>query len=152
MAYSTQDDIFRRYPPIESVVGSGDMYVATADITSVYIPQSDSYIDAYLRARYVTPLAADPLLTMLSSDISIYKMLEDHAPRVPDMALSRWVAVNSMLYMLANGTMLLNPASQTIVTSGGDQDAWSSNEEQCGPVFHPAEDFHRGWGVTSFCP
>jgi phage gp36-like protein len=141
--YATDDDLFRRYPPIETVVGSGENMVASLDVASVYIADAQGYVDAFLRARYVTPLAKEPIITQVTTDIAIYRMIEDHAPRIPDMAEGRMVAANSLLSMLRDGTMLLDPASNTIVSTGGDQEVWSSNLEQEGPVFEAAEEFPR---------
>jgi phage gp36-like protein len=141
MAYATIDDVMKRYPPIETVVGSGDQLVTSVDVASIYISDAESYVNAFLRGIYVTPLAAEPVITQVTTDIAIYRMIEDHAPRIPDMAEKRMIAANSLLYMLKDGTMQLDPASQQNVTSGGDQDAWSSNLEQAGPVFTPIETF-----------
>lgn len=139
MTYATADDVFRRYPPIESVVGSGDMLVNTSDISSVYIADAEGYVNAFLRGRYQTPLVAEPIITQVTVDIAIYRLVEDHAPRIPDMAEKRMVAANSLLYMLQSGVMQLDPASQTLVSSGGDQEVWSTNLEQAGPVFGAVE-------------
>lgn len=139
MPYASFQDVFLRYPPIESVVGSGDMLVNTTDVASVYIADAEGYVNAYLRARYVTPLAREPVVTQVTVDIAVYRLIEDHAPRVPDMAEKRMIAANSMLYMLREGVMLLDPASQVLVTTGGDQEVWSTNLEQAGPVFTAIE-------------
>jgi phage gp36-like protein len=146
--YATPDDLFRRYPPIESVVGSGDMLVNTVDVGSVYIADAQGYVDAFLRGRYMAPLVKEPIITQVTTDIAIYRLVEDHAPRVPDMAEKRMIAANSLLYALANGTLQLDPASQTLVTSGGDQEAWSSNLEQAGPVFGAIEVCSAGTPLT----
>lgn len=139
MPYASSDDVFLRYPPIENIVGSGDMLVTTVSINSVYIADAEGYVNAFLRARYVTPLSPEPIITQVTTDIAIYRMIEDHAPRIPDMAEKRMIAANSLLYLLRDGTMLLDPASQTLVTTGGDQEVWSTNLEQAGPVFSPTE-------------
>jgi len=143
MAYATQDDVFLRYPPIENLVGSGDMLVTTVSIASVYIADAEGYVNAFLRARYATPLVVEPVITQVTTDIAIYRMIEDHAPRIPDMAEKRMIAANSILAMLSEGKMLLDPASQTLVSTGGDQEVWSTNLEQAGPVFTPVETFSR---------
>lgn len=137
--YADTTDVFRRYPPIESVVGSGDMLVASADVSSIYIADAQGYVDAFLRARYVTPLVKEPIITQVTTDIAIYRLIEDHAPRIPDMAEKRMIAANSLLYALANGIMLLDPASQVLVSTGGDQEVWSTGLEQSGPVFGAIE-------------
>lgn len=140
MAYATIGDVLRRYPPVATMVGSDTTDVTSTEVESIYIADAESYINASLRSRYVTPLAAEPLITQVTADIAIYRMLEDKAPRIPDMAEKRWIAANSTLAMLRDGTMLLDPSSQVNVASGGDQDAWSNVLEQAGPIFRPAED------------
>lgn len=153
--YADDNDVFRRYPPISTIVGSaadGSM-VNTVEVSSIYVADAQGYVDAFLRSRYVTPLAKEPVITQVTVDIAIYRMIEDHAPRIPDMALSRMVAANSLLWMLKTGDIQLDPASQVLVTSGGDQDVWATTLEQSGPVFGTAEDHPNRYrfDVSSFC-
>jgi phage gp36-like protein len=137
--YSSIDDVYRRFPMISTMVGSDvTRQIASADISSIYISASDSIIDAYLARRYVTPLTVEPLLTDLSADISIYKAFEDKLPRYPDAVLRRYTNAMSLLTMLANGFIQLT--SSQIVSSGGDQDAWTSAASNAGIIFHPAEE------------
>lgn len=135
--YSTINDVFKRYPMIENVVGSGDLLVPSADVSSIYIADGDSIINAYLSRRYVVPLTAEPLLTWISADIAIYRLIEDKLPRFPDAVLKRYTNAMSMLVGIQEGRMDLN--SSQIVSSGGDQDAWSSAGSFAGTVFAPAE-------------
>jgi phage gp36-like protein len=64
------------------------------------------------------------LLTSLCADIAIYRMAEDKLPRFPDAIEKRYTNAVSMLLMLQQGVMDLN--SSQLVSSGGDQEAWSS--------------------------
>lgn len=139
MAYATHDDVFSRFPPITTMVGTGDLDVSTVAVDSIYISDAESYINAFLRGRYQTPLAPEPIITQIATDIAIYRMIEQNAPRIPDIADKRWSAANSTLMMLRDGIMLLDPASQTLISTGGDQEVWSSNLEQSGPVFAAIE-------------
>lgn len=134
--YSQITDVFKRYPMVENVVGSGDLLVPSVDVSSIYIADADSIINAYLSRRYVVPLSPEPLLTWISADIAIYRIFEDKLPRFPDAILKRYTNAMSLLCDLQAGKMDLN-SSQT-VTSGGDQDAWSS-AQSFGAVFAPAE-------------
>lgn len=138
--YADPSDVFLRYPPVTTMVGTGAMDVATTAISSIYIADAESYVNAYLRARYVIPLSPEPIITQITTDIAIYRMIEDHAPRIPDLAEKRWTNANSTLCMLRDGYMLLDTNSQTLVTTGGDQEVWGSNQDDCGPVFKPAEE------------
>lgn len=139
MAYATVDDVLARYKPLNSMIGTGTLDITTTDIASIYIADAEGYMNAFLSARYVTPVQTEPLVTMLCSDIAIYKMCEDRAPRIPDFMEKRWAAANSFLSQLANGGMALTGSNQA-VSSGGDEEVWSNVlENPTGPVFQPVE-------------
>jgi len=135
MAYATIDDIFKRYPPISTMVGSGVNDVSSVDVSSIYVADAESYVNAYLGARYVLPLSPEPLITQLTCDMALYKMVEDKAPRIPDFMDRRFTAAQSMLAMLRDGDMILTANSQQ-VSQGGNQEAWSSVQD-FHPVFSP---------------
>jgi phage gp36-like protein len=152
--YATVDGVLTRYKPLNSMIGTGTLDINTSDIASIYIADAQGYMDAFLSTRYVTPVVAEPLITMLCSDIAIYKMVEDRAPRIPDFCEKRWAAANSFLSQLANGVMALTSAQ--LVSSAGDEEVWSNVlENPNGPVFQPVEAFSHdvcsgtwgnGWG------
>lgn len=135
MAYATIDDVTKRYPPILTMIGSGSNDVSSNDVSSIYLADAESYVNAFLGARYALPLATEPLITQLTSDIAIYKMVEDKAPRIPDFMDKRMASVSSMLAMLRDGQMILTASSQQ-VNSGGNQEAWSSTQSYH-PIFSP---------------
>lgn len=137
MAYADISDVFKRYPLVSNVVGSGTNLVASADVSSIYIADSESLVNAFLSSRYVIPLVSEPMLTWLTADIAIYRLFEDKLPRFPDAVEKRYLNVMSMLWQLQNGK--LNLTSSNLVTSGGDQDAWSSVQSYAGTIFAPAE-------------
>ena len=141
MAYATCDDIIRRYKPIQTMIGVGTLDVTTVDIASVYIADAESIVNAYVGVRYVTPLVSEPLLTSLSSDIAIYKMIEDKAPRIPDFMQKRYDQAIATLISIKSGDMILNASTLTMVSSGGDQEAWSNvlDPDFNGTIFKPAE-------------
>lgn len=134
--YSTFDDVTKRYNPILQLIGTGSLQVTTDDVSSVYIRDAMSIVDGYLAPRYIVPLNPEPLLTDLTSDIAIYRMLEERLLRVPDAFITRYTNAMSILGMLRDGYMQLTGSSVQI-TSGGDQDAWSNNVSACfdGNVF-----------------
>jgi phage gp36-like protein len=136
-AYATYDDVIKRYNPLTTMVGTGATDVTCADIASIYIADAMSIVDAYLGARYVTPLAVEPILTSLAADIAIYKVLEDRASRVPDIAEKRYTNATSILGMLRDGKMVLS-AAQSVITTG-DEEAFSSTASYH-PVFSPVLD------------
>lgn len=137
-AYATSDDVFKRYPMVSNIVGSGTNQIASADVNSIYIQDGQSIVDAYLSRRYVLPLTVEPLLTWITSDIAIYRMFEDKLPRFPDAIEKRYTNAMSMLWAIQQGKMDLTASSQQ-VTDGGDQDAWSNVESYAGVIFNPAE-------------
>jgi phage gp36-like protein len=138
MSYAVIDDVTKRYPPIITMIGSGGNFVASVDVSSIYIQDSESIINAYLARRYVVPLQSEPLLTSLCSDIALYRMIEDKLPRFPDAVEKRYTNAVSMLLMLQQGLISLN--SSQLVSSTGDQDAWSNVQSYAGPIFRPAEE------------
>lgn len=136
--YATIDDVFKRYPLVSNVVGSDANLVASADVTSIYIADAGSIIDAYLGRRYTLPLNPEPILTWITSDIAIYRIFEDKLPRFPDAIEKRYTNAMSMLYMLQEGDMVLNASS--VIVDGGDQFVWSNVEDNSGVIFRPAEE------------
>jgi phage gp36-like protein len=140
MAYADFDDVLRRYTPLETLIGSGDVYVTTADICSIFIADAEGIVDAYLSGRYVIPLASEPLLTSVTADIALFRVLSDRAPRVPEFMVGRHDRAIQTLEMLRDGKMNLTASSQS-VTSGGDQEAWSNVVDGSNPVFKPVEEY-----------
>lgn len=128
--YASFADVIKRYNPLTTMIGSGDTEVTTADISSIYIADAMGIVNAYLGAKYTVPLAVEPLITALTADLAIYKVLEDRASRVPDIAEKRYTNATSILGMLRDGKMVLS-SSQTIIASG-DWEAFSSTAS-----YHP---------------
>lgn len=135
MTYATLDDVFIRYTPIKTMVGSGTNDVATTDITSVFLPSAESMVDAYIGTRYVTPLTVvPPLITQITADLAIFNLSAERLPRVPDFMQARYDRAMQNLAMLRDGKMTLG-ASVTVVTNG-NQEAWSPTTGYH-PVFSP---------------
>lgn len=140
MAYATCDDVLRRYSPLKTMIGVGTLDVSTIDIASIYIADGESIVNGYLAKKYIVPLTVEPLVTDLTSDIAIFRILSDKAPRVPDFMATRYTNATSMLAMLRDGEMVLTASSQS-VNSGGDEEAWSNvlDSDFVGTVFKPIE-------------
>jgi phage gp36-like protein len=132
--YATYDDVVKRYNPLLTMVGTGSTEVSCADIASIYISDAEGLINAYIGAKYQTPVIVEPLITRLAADLAIYKVLEDRASRVPEIASKRYTDACSILAMLRDGKMVLS-GSQTIVATG-DWEAYSSTSSYH-PVFSP---------------
>jgi phage gp36-like protein len=135
MAYATIDDLTSRYRPITTMIGSGDYDVTSDDVSSIFIQDAESYIDARLAVRYVTPLKnINPLITRIACDLATHEMLAEKMPTVPEFMEKRYERANEMLDMLVVGKLLLN--SETLVGSSGDSYAWSSTIGTH-PIFSP---------------
>lgn len=140
MSYATIDDIFKRYKPIRTLVGSEDLQVASADVSSIFIRDAESLVDAYLTNRYTVPLSVVPsYITMVTADIAIFNMLFEHLPKVPDFFQPRYDRAISLLTAISSGTIGVASAS---VPTTGDQEAWSAGQEYhsiFSPVLAPDE-------------
>lgn len=143
MPYADFDDVITRYNPLKTMIGSGTQEVSTQDISSVFIRDAEGYVNAFLAARYAIPLGDEPLITQITCDLAICKIIRDRAPRLPEFMENRCVAANSMLMALRDGMMVLVGSGTLGVTSGGDQYAWSNvdpdQEAFAGPIFKPIE-------------
>ena len=137
MPYATAADVLSRYNPLYTMIGTAAPDVTTVDIASIYIADAEGFMNAYIRGRYQAPLQAEPLITQLASDLAVYKILEDRASRVPEIAEKRYTNATSILGMLRDGKMILS-SSQTIISSG-DWEAFSSTASYH-PVFSPVLD------------
>ena len=137
--YATFDDVTKRYNPILTMIGVGTLQVTTNDISSIYIADAQAIINGYLARRYVLPLSPEPILTDLTSDIAIFRVLRDRAPRIPEFMQTRYTDAMSLLTLLQGGQMDLT-GSDVLPTSGGDNEAWSSSQDQP-PVCTNAEAF-----------
>jgi hypothetical protein len=135
MPYAGFDDVFKRFPAIKTMVGTGVSDVETLDVASVYVAGAEGVVDAYLASRYVVPLATSPLITKITCDIAIYDLGVDRMPRIPEWMQKRYDMSIQLLEKLRDGDMLLNPQSYTTVTTG-DNEAWSSTASYH-PVFSP---------------
>ena len=137
MSYATINGVFARYGPIHTLVGSAEVQATSADVSSVYIADAESYVDAYVSRRYVVPLSPVPnMITQITVDLTIFNMMVEKLPEVPSFFQPRYDRSIKTLEMLRDGKMDLS--SQTIVTTG-DQEAWSSTQE-FHPFFNPSLD------------
>jgi phage gp36-like protein len=142
MAYAVISDVLTRYPPIHSMIGTGSGEVTSLQVTSVYINDGEGFVNAYLGAKYAVPLVTEPIITSLTSDLAIYKLLEDKVPRIPEFMQRRHDNAIKTLEMLRDGKMVLS-SSQTLITSG-DQEAYSTTQDYH-PVFSPViGELHTG--------
>lgn len=124
MPYATIDDVFARFP-ITTLVGTGESEVTSLEVSSIYISDAEGVVDAFLGAKYVTPLTTVPLVTQITADLAIFNMLAERTGRVPQAVQARYERVMSYLEMLRDGGMVLNSSSQTL-SSSGDSFAWST--------------------------
>lgn len=124
MAYATISDIFARFP-VTTLVGTGTNEVSSIEVSSVFIADAEAVVDAFLGAKYSTPLVTTPMVKHITADLAIFNMLAERTGRVPQAVQTRYDRVTRYLEDLRDGKMVLNSASQTLITSG-DQFAWST--------------------------
>ncbi len=138
MAYADSDDVTGRYKPILSMIGAGSYEVSSEDVTSIFIADAESFIDAYLGSRYVTPITPVPsLITQIASDLSIFNMLTEKQVQVPDFMQARYDRQISILEQLRDGNMVL--PSDVSPVAAGDNEVWSNNDEHHS-IFSPVLD------------
>jgi phage gp36-like protein len=140
MSYAAFSDVVGRYPTIVSMIGSGQYSVSSAQVSSIYIADAESFVDGWLGRKYTTPVTpVTPLVTQLTSDLAIFNMLAERMPTVPDFIQKRYDRSMTILENLADGTMTLGN-SVMVVSSQGDNFAWSGNMD-FHPTFDPALDY-----------
>lgn len=128
MAYAAIDDVFSRYKPIRTLVGVGSFEVSSEDVSSIFILDAESFVDAYLSRRYVTPLATVPaMITQVTADLAIFNMMTEKQIQVPDAMQARHDRSIKTLEMLRDGEMNL-PSAVTMVSTG-DNEAWSAQQD-----------------------
>ncbi len=128
MPYATIDDVFGRYKPINTMVGEGSYDVTSVQVGSVFVADAESFVDAYLGAKYVVPLVfVPPVITQITSDLAIFNMVVEKQPNVPDHMQARYDRSVTMLERFRDGDMVLTGSVTTVST--GDQEVWSSNQE-----------------------
>lgn len=128
MAYATIDDVFSRYKPIRTLVGVGSFEVSSDDVSSIFVADGESFVDAYLAKRFVTPITPVPaMITQVTTDLAIFNMMTEKQIQVPDSMQARYDRSIKTLEMLRDGEMSL--PSSVAVTPGGDQEVWSANQD-----------------------
>lgn len=139
MSYAAFTDVTIRYRPIETMIGSGQFDVASVDVSSVFIAQAESMVDAYIGRRYVVPLSyCPPLITQITADLAVHSMLAEKLPQVPEFIDKRYERCMDILKKLAEGEMTLGN-SVSVVGSTGDNFAWANGMDYH-PIFDPALD------------
>jgi phage gp36-like protein len=125
MAYATIGDIFARYAPIHTMVGTGTQDVTSLEVSSIFIADAESFMNTFLAKRYSTPVATEPVITMIAADLAISNMMFEKLGELPNFIQPRYDRAMMMLEKLANGDLILTSNSTSIVTTG-DNFAWST--------------------------
>ncbi len=135
MAYATSDDIFSRYKPIRTTIGASSFEVASLDVSSIFIYDAESLVDAYVGVKYAVPITpVSGLITKITSDLAIFSILADKHINVPDIMEARYERSIELLEMIRDGKMTLG--SSVSVATAGDDEAFSTTENYH-PVFSP---------------
>jgi phage gp36-like protein len=125
MAYATIDDVFSRYAPIHTMVSSSNNDVTSVEVSSIFIADAESFMNVHLAKRYDIPVATEPVITQIATDLAIANMLFEKLGELPNFIQPRYDRSMDMLTKLAAGDLILTSNSTTIITSG-DNFAWSS--------------------------
>lgn len=125
MAYATIVDVFARYAPIGTMVSSSDSDVTSVEVSSIFILDAESLVNAHLAKRYVIPVTTEPIVTMITADLAISAMMQEKLGELPGFIQPRYDRSLDMLAKLAAGDLILTGSGTTLVESG-DQFAWSS--------------------------
>jgi len=145
MSYTSCDQVLRSYVPLTTMIGTGTTDIQTGDIASLWIAGAEALINGYIASKWVVPVTMpEPLITRLCNDITVYDILKDKQPRIPEFMQRRYDNAIAILEKLRDGDMVLT-GSNVVVSSGGDNFAWSNvlSNPQTGPVFAPAQVFSR---------
>ena len=126
MAYATISDIFARYAPIYTMVGTGKNDVTSLEVASIFIADAESFVNVHLAKRYQIPVAVEPVITMITADIAISNMMFEKLGELPNFIQPRYDRSMMMLEKLSNGDLVLTSNSTSNVTTG-DNFAWSTN-------------------------
>ena len=127
MSYATIDDVFSRYAPINTMVGTGDNDVTSVEVSSIFIADAESFMNAHLAKRYTVPVPTESLITMIATDLAIANMLFEKLGEIPGFIQPRYDRAISMLDKLASGDLILTSASVSLVSTG-DQFAFSTTQ------------------------
>lgn len=134
--YANIADILAKYAPIKTQIGSGDGLYTSADVTSRFIPDAQAIIDGYLARRYEVPLSFKaPLVTTITCDLSIFNMMVECLPQVPDFMKDRYNRAIKLLEAIASGTILIQSA--TVLTSDASDSFVYSSTSGYHPIFSP---------------
>lgn len=138
MAYATIGDIFARYAPIYTMVGTGKNDVTSLEVASIFIADAESFVNVHLAKRYQIPVAVEPVITMITADLAIANMMFEKMGELPNFIQPRYDRSMMMLEKLAGGDLILTSNSTSIVTTG-DNFAWSTNMDYHS-IFSPVLD------------
>jgi len=128
MAYATIDDIFARYAPINTMVGTGTNDVASLEVSSIFIADAEGFMDVYLAKRYQTPVQVEPVVTMICCDLAISNMMFEKLGELPNFIQPRYDRAMRMLEQLSTGDIILTSSGTTVVSTG-DNFAFSTTQE-----------------------
>jgi phage gp36-like protein len=122
------------------MIGVGSFDVTSVDVASIHIADSEGLVDSFLGARYIVPFTTVPqLITGVTSDLAIFKLMAENTPSVPEFIQSRYDRAIDILKALRDGDQVLIGAS---AVASGDNEAWSSNidyHSTFSPVLDPLD-------------
>ena len=111
MSYCAAQDLIDRYGEEELIQLTDRMGEGTydAEVVAQAIADSDADIDAYLAARYTTPLSPIPsILVRIGCDLARYYLWKDQAS---DAVRMRYEDARRLLERIATGAVGVGPAA-----------------------------------------
>lgn len=141
MTYATVTEVINTLPQIGQVSTLTSAAILTAII------RAESIIDASISRRYVVPVTpTPPLLTTLSCDLTIYRLMTRRLFSGEQMNKSDWPEkykeAMEMLQAIADGSLqLVNSAGAVIVPTVGADIAWT-NTQGYTPTFNEDGDLN----------
>lgn len=141
MTYATVDEVKNTLPQI----GTVSTLTSAAILTAIY--RAESIIDAHISRRYTVPVTpTPPLLTTISCDLTIYRLMTRRLFSGEQMNRSDWPdrykESMDLLIAIADGSLqLTNSAGAVIVPSVGADIAWT-NTQGYTPTFNEDGDLN----------
>jgi len=88
------------------MVGTGTNDVTSLEVSSIFIYDAESFVNAHLAKRYQTPVASEPIITMITADLAISNMMFEKLGELPNFIQPRYDRAMMMLEKLAAGDLL----------------------------------------------
>lgn len=132
-SYTTVDKIFNTFPKIKEATS------VTSEHIEVQILYAESMINARLANYYEVPITGAPLLEMVATDLTLFRLLALRIMTAETLKDSPWPArfkeTKDVLDKLASGAMTLVASDGSIIEARTDRIEITSTTEDFHPFF-----------------